>query len=169
MNKQQCWVGVDSNGQPEIETARFDLNDCTEAIAARMGEEGVALLTPQFLTVSFEAVDPVRLLQEERRDAAAFQEGWDIYKKWRSGGRMSADRSAPQVPPPLDQAAEAVPASTVERVARAIWEQRRKHAREQNGIDLEEWGDGSIPRANGVMDEASAAMEAMPGSPRSMP
>ncbi|MFL6948261.1 MAG: hypothetical protein ACJ8FU_08695 [Xanthobacteraceae bacterium] len=48
----------------------------------------------------------------------------------------------------------------VERVARAMWEQRRVYARER-GIDLEEWGAGSTPEANGITDEARAAIAAM--------
>ena len=48
----------------------------------------------------------------------------------------------------------------IERVARAKWEVRRAKARLVS-IELEEWGDGSIPRANHAMDEARAAIEAM--------
>jgi len=48
----------------------------------------------------------------------------------------------------------------IERIARAIWNQRRASVAEL-GIDLEEWGDGGIPRANKVFEEARAAIEAM--------
>jgi hypothetical protein len=48
----------------------------------------------------------------------------------------------------------------IERVARAIWE-RRRGAAAIAGIDLEEWGDGGIPRANHIFEEARAAIEAM--------
>lgn len=47
-----------------------------------------------------------------------------------------------------------------ERVARRIWEKRRELAKTLHGIDLEEWGDGSIPRANHIFEEASVAIEA---------
>lgn len=46
----------------------------------------------------------------------------------------------------------------VERVARAIWNRRRESAAGM-GIDLEEWGDGGIPRANDVFEEACAAID----------
>jgi hypothetical protein len=46
----------------------------------------------------------------------------------------------------------------VEQIARAMWEVRRQKAK-LSLIDLEEWGDGSIPRANHIMDEAGAALE----------
>jgi hypothetical protein len=52
---------------------------------------------------------------------------------------------------------------TVEIVAKAIWEKRRELAKRCHGIDLEAWGDGSIPRANHVFEEAQAAIEAMVG------
>jgi hypothetical protein len=48
----------------------------------------------------------------------------------------------------------------IEAVARAMWERRRTFASEQR-ITLEAWGDGSVPRANGVMEEARAAIEAI--------
>lgn len=48
----------------------------------------------------------------------------------------------------------------IEKVARAIWDRRRASAAEL-GIELEEWGDGGIPRANKVFEEARAALEAM--------
>ena len=54
----------------------------------------------------------------------------------------------------------------VEHVARAIWEARRRHARATRGWELEEWGDGSVPLANGIMDEAKAALEAWATPPR---
>jgi hypothetical protein len=47
----------------------------------------------------------------------------------------------------------------VEYVARAIWAQRRNFS-SLNGINLEEWSDGSIPRANGIFEEARAAIDA---------
>ena len=49
----------------------------------------------------------------------------------------------------------------VERMAKAIWEKRRQVAMNRNGIELEQWGDGSVPRANHVFDEARAALEAI--------
>jgi hypothetical protein len=51
-------------------------------------------------------------------------------------------------------------AEQTEYVAKAIWEQRVKFAA-ASGIELEPWGDGSIPQANGVMAEARAALEAL--------
>jgi hypothetical protein len=48
----------------------------------------------------------------------------------------------------------------IERVAKAMWDARRANAN-NNGVELEFWGDGSIPKANGIMDEARAAIEAM--------
>jgi hypothetical protein len=48
----------------------------------------------------------------------------------------------------------------VERVAKAMWDVRRAHANNA-GIFLEFWGDGTIPRANGIMEEARAAIEAI--------
>jgi hypothetical protein len=50
--------------------------------------------------------------------------------------------------------------SMIERVAMAIWEERRQRAL-RDGIDLEMWGDGTIPRANGIMEEASEAVRAL--------
>ncbi len=47
----------------------------------------------------------------------------------------------------------------VEDVAKAIWDARRAYANNA-GIQLEYWGDGAIPRANGIMDEARAAIAA---------
>ena len=55
----------------------------------------------------------------------------------------------------------------IEEVAKAIWDVRRAHANKA-GIWLEFWGDGSIPKENGIMEEARAAIEAMrdlPGDP----
>jgi len=49
--------------------------------------------------------------------------------------------------------------SIVECMARAMWEQRREFNFELP-IPLEEWGDGSLPRANGVVEEARAALKA---------
>lgn len=48
----------------------------------------------------------------------------------------------------------------VEQVARAMWEQRRKHAKATlpDLPDLEEWGDGGVPKANGIMEEARAGL-----------
>jgi hypothetical protein len=48
----------------------------------------------------------------------------------------------------------------IERVAKAMWDARRANAN-NNEVELEFWGDGSIPKANGIMDEARAAIEAM--------
>lgn len=48
----------------------------------------------------------------------------------------------------------------IEMVAQAMWASRRAHAN-NSGIELEFWGDGTIPKANGIMDEARAAIEAM--------
>jgi hypothetical protein len=50
--------------------------------------------------------------------------------------------------------------SMIKRVAKAIWEERRQRAM-RDGIDLEMWGDGTIPRANGIMEEASEAIRAL--------
>ena len=47
-----------------------------------------------------------------------------------------------------------------EYVAKAIWVQRVKWAR-ASGIELEEWGNGDVPRMNGIFAEARAAIEAM--------
>ena len=46
------------------------------------------------------------------------------------------------------------------RVAKALWEQRRKYSAEKD-IPLEEWGNGRLPSFNGVFEEARAAIEAM--------
>lgn len=48
----------------------------------------------------------------------------------------------------------------IEDVAKAMWDVRRAHANNE-GIFLEFWGDGTIPKANGIMEEARAAIEAM--------
>ncbi len=48
----------------------------------------------------------------------------------------------------------------LEQIARAMWEQRSIFFAAQ-GIDLDGWGNGSIPTANGIMEEARAAVEAM--------
>lgn len=48
----------------------------------------------------------------------------------------------------------------LEQVAKAMWDARRAHAN-NSGVELELWGDGTIPKANGIMDEARAAIEAM--------
>lgn len=51
----------------------------------------------------------------------------------------------------------------IELVAMAMWEARRVCTRKLGlaEFDLEGWGDGSVPRANGIMEEAHAAIEAM--------
>lgn len=51
----------------------------------------------------------------------------------------------------------------IELVAMAMWEARRVHIRKlgEPALDLEEWGDGSFPRKNGIMEEARAAIEVM--------
>lgn len=41
-----------------------------------------------------------------------------------------------------------------------MWEERRRHAKSLE-IELEEWGDGSIPKANNIMGEARAMLNAM--------
>lgn len=43
-------------------------------------------------------------------------------------------------------------------VARAIWERRRMFIKLKLGQELEEWGNGEIPRSNGIMNEAEAAI-----------
>ncbi len=48
----------------------------------------------------------------------------------------------------------------VEYVAKAIWEKRREMAA-MSSIELEPWGDGTIPKLNHVMEEAQAAIDAM--------
>lgn len=48
----------------------------------------------------------------------------------------------------------------IETVARAKWEARREFARKA-GVELEPWGDGSFPLANGILEETRAAIEAM--------
>lgn len=48
----------------------------------------------------------------------------------------------------------------VEEVAKAMWDVRRANANNA-GVELEFWGDGAVPKANGIMDEARAAIEAM--------
>lgn len=48
----------------------------------------------------------------------------------------------------------------VDRVACAIWNDRVQRCA-LLGIVLEPWGDGTIPRANGVFEEAIAAIKAM--------
>lgn len=48
----------------------------------------------------------------------------------------------------------------VEQAAKAMWDTRRAHANNA-GIDLEVWGDGTIPKANGIMAEARAALESI--------
>ena len=49
----------------------------------------------------------------------------------------------------------------VERVARKLWAVRVRRMLQRDGIVLEEWGDGSVPRQNGVYEEAKAAIEEM--------
>lgn len=47
----------------------------------------------------------------------------------------------------------------LDKAARAIWNDRvQRNA--LLGVDLEPWGDGSIPRANGIFEEALAALQA---------
>jgi hypothetical protein len=48
----------------------------------------------------------------------------------------------------------------VERVARAMWAHRQRWAL-SNGLALDDWGDGTVPNANGIMDEAKDAVSAM--------
>jgi hypothetical protein len=48
----------------------------------------------------------------------------------------------------------------IEKVAKAMWDARRGHAN-NSGVFLEFWGDGSIPKKNGILDEARAAIAAM--------
>ena len=51
----------------------------------------------------------------------------------------------------------------VERVEKAIWEERRRFikAREPDLPELDEWGNGTVPKMNNVMGEAAAAIAAM--------
>lgn len=50
----------------------------------------------------------------------------------------------------------------VERVAKAMWIARCAHTMRTAGIELEAWGDdGVVPLANGIIEEAIAAIEAM--------
>lgn len=49
----------------------------------------------------------------------------------------------------------------LEQVARKMWEQRRRWSLAKFNIALEEWGDGSIPQANGVIEEARVAIREM--------
>lgn len=51
----------------------------------------------------------------------------------------------------------------VERVARRIWDRRRALVAlaYPELLPLEPWGDGTIPKANWIMEEAQAAIEAM--------
>ena len=51
------------------------------------------------------------------------------------------------------------PEIIVERVARAMWDQRRIHSG-WSLVKLELWGDGKIPKLNGIMEEARAALKA---------
>lgn len=44
------------------------------------------------------------------------------------------------------------------RVARAIWERRKFFLRKMFDIELEEWGNGEVPRSNGAVGEAEAAI-----------
>ena len=48
-------------------------------------------------------------------------------------------------------------------VARGIWERRRFFLRQMHHVELEEWGNGEIPRSNGIMGEAEAAIIAYEG------
>lgn len=58
----------------------------------------------------------------------------------------------------------------LERMARAMWEQRRKKTAEDYPTlpPLEAWGDGSVPKANGIMEEARAGLEATREATESM-
>lgn len=47
------------------------------------------------------------------------------------------------------------PEDIIEQMARVIWDARAKFAANK-GIVLEQWGDGSIPRACGIFEEAAA-------------
>lgn len=49
----------------------------------------------------------------------------------------------------------------IERVARAMWEQRRKWSAEKYGVELEPWDDRALPQSNGIMEEARVALEVM--------
>lgn len=50
----------------------------------------------------------------------------------------------------------------LEKAARAAWDQRRKKASEfMPGLPLEEWGDGTIPKLNGLMEEVVAVLTAI--------
>ena len=46
----------------------------------------------------------------------------------------------------------------IELIAKSIWGKRREHVA-RSGVDLEEWGDGKIPRLNGIFEEAKAAYD----------
>lgn len=48
----------------------------------------------------------------------------------------------------------------VERVARAMWEQRRRWSAEKYGVYLEPWDDRNLPQENGIMEEARVAIQA---------
>ncbi len=48
----------------------------------------------------------------------------------------------------------------IDKVARAIWHDRVQRSALQ-GVNLEPWGDGNIPVANGIFEEAMAAIKAV--------
>lgn len=61
----------------------------------------------------------------------------------------------------MSKAAELTREELVERLARAQWEARRRWAAKEypDLLPLEEWGDGSIPKANGIMEEAASIFD----------
>lgn len=70
------------------------------------------------------------------------------------------DNMMPGRPDTRNMSDRGAPMMMVEKVARAMWAQRRKFAG-LVPIKLEDWGDGTIPLANGIFEEAVAAIEAM--------
>lgn len=60
-----------------------------------------------------------------------------------------------------DMEASAAESEMIERAARAAWEKRREMAKRNMNIDVEPFGDGTIPRANGIFDEVIAIFEAI--------
>lgn len=49
----------------------------------------------------------------------------------------------------------------LEQAARAAWDARRKYNLDKHSVILEEWGDGSLPRANGIFEETIALLRAI--------
>lgn len=49
----------------------------------------------------------------------------------------------------------------IERAARAVWEKRREACLRLYGDELEPFGDGAVPRMNGVFDEVIAIFQAI--------